>query len=270
MTKPFLKWAGGKRQLLPSIRKLVPSSFKKYFEPFVGGGAVFFDLLPRNALLSDSNERLVKTYRALRDDVDGVIRILSKCPYEASFYEESRNVNVDTFNDVQTAAWFIYMNRTCFNGLYRVNKSGKFNVPFGKYKNPTVCDEVQLRACSEALQGVDIRHTDFSIALYEADEGDFVYFDPPYIPLSDTADFTAYQADGFSLEDHQRLCEVARKLVERGVHVLLSASFTEGTLALYDNSDFDLIEVQAKRAINSKAEHRGAISELLIRGKQAA
>lgn len=270
MTQPFLKWAGGKRQLLPQIRELVPARYGRYFEPFVGGGAVFFDLRPTRATLSDSNERLVKTYRAVRDDVEHVIRLLSKCPYDPVFYEESRNVNVDTLNDVQTAAWFIYMNRAGFNGLYRVNKEGKFNVPFGSYKNPLICDADRLRACSLALRDIDLYHLDFAGVLNEAAPGDFVYFDPPYIPLNDTSNFTAYQAGGFSMDDHTRLRNVAKTLLEMDVHVVLSASFSAGTLSLYDTPDFELIEVSAKRQINSRVEGRGKLSELLIRGKQSS
>ena len=265
--KPFAKWAGGKRQLLPQIRKLVPKSFGRYFEPFVGGGAVFFDLQPKKAVLSDLNTRLVKTYLAIRDNVEGVIDLLSKCPYDEDFYKEMTTLPVDSFDGVRTAAWLLYVNRTGFNGLYRVNKSGKFNVPFGNYENPTICNADNLRACSLALQGVELLQADFDPALSDARAGDFVYIDPPYIPLNETSSFTSYQPGGFDMGEQMRLCGLAEDLVDKGVHVVLSASFTPATLELYDTHRFELHEVKAKRNINSKASKRGAVSELLIRGK---
>lgn len=266
--RPFIKWAGGKRQLLEEIRKHIPSSFGRYYEPFVGGGAVFFDLRPPQAVLSDANERLIRTYRAVRDDVEHVIRLLSKCPHDRAFYEDAVKLDVDKLNDAQLASWFIYVNRVGFNGLYRVNKANKFNVPFGDYKNPKICDADNLRACSKALQGVVLEHGDFATVLARAKPGDFVYIDPPYIPASETASFTAYQAGGFSMDDQARLHATAWQLTQSGVHVLLSASMTEGTLLFYDNPYFELFEVSAKRAINSDADKRGNVSELLIRGVQ--
>lgn len=265
--RPFVKWAGGKRQLLPEIWKYVPKSFGRYFEPFVGGGAVFFELQPGDSVLSDSNERLIKTYRAIRDDVDGVIALLSKCPYEESFYKEMLALNVDSFNDVRTASWFIYTNKAGYNGLYRVNKSGKFNVPFGNLKNPTICDESNLRACSDALRGVELRHADFADVLKKAKRNDFVYIDPPYIPLNDTSSFTAYQPGGFDMGEQMRLCMVIEDLVDRGVHVLVSGSSAEATRELYGTSRFTVHEVQARRNINSKGDGRGEIAELLIVGR---
>lgn len=266
--RPFLKWAGGKRQLLPRIRKHVPAKFGRYFEPFVGGGALFFDLNHPRSTLSDANERLIRTYRAVRDDVATVIRLLGKCPYEKAFYEDALKIDVDKLTDAQLAAWFIFVNKVGFNGLYRVNKANKFNVPFGTYKNPKICDEANLRACSKALQGVELETGDFAKVLTKAKKGDFVYIDPPYIPASETADFTAYQAGGFTMDDQARLQATAWQLADKGVHVLLSASMTPGTLSLYDSPSFELIEVPAKRSINSDADKRGEVSELLILCKQ--
>lgn len=266
--RPFLKWAGGKRQLLPCIRKHVPGKFGRYFEPFVGGGALFFDLQHPKSTLSDANERLIRTYKAVRDDVTTVIRLLSKCPYDKGFYEDAVKIDVDKLTDAQLAAWFIFVNKAGFNGLYRVNKANKFNVPFGTYKNPRICDEVNLRACSKALQGVELEAGDFAKVLAKAKKGDFVYIDPPYIPASETADFTAYQAGGFTMDDQARLQATAWQLADRGVHVLLSASMTPGTLSLYDSPSFELIEVPAKRSINSDSDKRGDVSELLILCKQ--
>lgn len=265
--RPFLKWAGGKRQLLPHIWKHIPGSFGRYFEPFLGGGAVFFELQPGDAVLADSNVRLIKTYRAVRDNVEAVIALLEKCPYDAAFYKEMLSLKVDTFDDVRTASWFIYMNKTGYNGLYRVNKSGKFNVPFGKLKNPTICDAANLRACAAALKGVELQHVDFAVTLQDARKGDFVYIDPPYIPLSETSSFTAYQAGGFSMDDQMRLCALAEDLVDQGVHVLLSGSFAKETIELYDTPRFELHEVPARRNINNQGDGRGEIAELLIVGR---
>jgi DNA adenine methylase len=266
--RPFLKWAGGKRQLLAEIKKHIPGKFGRYYEPFVGGGALFFDLQPSKSTLSDSNVRLMRTYRAVRDDVERVIRLLEKCPYEKEFYDDALKIDVDKLTDAQLAAWFIFVNKVGFNGLYRVNKANKFNVPFGTYKNPRICDAPNLRACSTALQGVQLVDGDFADVLKKTKKGDFVYIDPPYIPASDTASFTAYQAGGFTMDDQTRLQAVAWQLAHKGVHVLLSASMTEGTLSLYDSPSFELIEVAAKRSINSDAEKRGDVSELLILCKQ--
>jgi len=262
MTRPFLKWAGGKRQLLPELRARMPATFGRYFEPFVGGGALFFDVAPKEATLADVNDRLIRTYRAVRDSVENVIGLLETYPYEREFFDRMRALDVDSLGDVGVAAWFIYVNRAGFNGLYRVNRAGRFNVPFGRYTNPTICDAPTLRACSEALQGVELRVSDF--AALGAVAGDFVYFDPPYVPLSATSSFTGYASGGFGLDDQRRLRGVARSLAERGVHVLLSNSSSPLVRDLYGGPPFVIEEVNATRAINSKTEGRGAVKEVLI------
>ncbi len=261
--KPFLKWVGGKRQLLPELHARVPRGFDTYFEPFLGGGALFFSLLPEKAVLSDFNERLVRTYRAIRDDVDEVIAELSTYPHDRVFFEELRRVDVDALEDVQVAAWMIYLNRTGFNGLYRVNKSGGFNVPFGKYKNPTICNPDLLLTASEALQNAEILHASFADTFSRAQPGDFVYFDPPYVPLSETSSFTSYTKDGFGMAEQAALRDTAWKLKSRGVDVLLSNSSAGAVFELYDR--FQIDEVYASRAINSKASGRGKVAEVLIR-----
>lgn len=261
--KPFLKWVGGKRQLLPELLARVPLGFDTYFEPFLGGGALFFALLPEKAVLSDSNARLVRTYRAIRDDVDEVIAELSTYPHDRVFFEELRRVDVDALDDVQVAAWMIYLNRTGFNGLYRVNKSGGFNVPFGRYKNPTICNPDRLVAASVALQGAEILHASFSETYKFAKPGDFVYFDPPYVPLTETSSFTSYTKDGFGIEEQVKLRDTAHNLKARGVDVLLSNSSAGAVFDLYEN--FQIEEVYASRAINSKASARGKVAEVLIR-----
>ncbi len=262
--RPFVKWAGGKRQLLPELLRHVPRKFGRYFEPFVGGGALFFELSPRNAVLADVNKRLIRTYQGVRDHVDDVIALLSHYPHEEKFFYELRDLDIDGESDAKVAAWFIYLNKIGFNGLYRVNRQDRFNVPFGRHRNPTICDEPTLRACSAALQNADLRVADFADAVAEAERGDLVYFDPPYVPLSVTSNFTAYSKDKFDSVGQIRLRDVALDLKRRGVHVLLSNSSAEFVRSLY-GSEFEQIEVSATRLVNSKASRRGAITELVIR-----
>lgn len=262
-----LKMAGGKRQLLPEITKHLPVMFHRYLEPFVGGGALFFEL-GRPAILGDMNTRLIRTYRGIRDDVDGVVRRLQDYPYERGFYERMRGVDVDTLSDVEVAAWMIYVNRAGFNGLYRVSKKSRyksgFNVPFGRYDNPTICDEPRLRLASLALRRAELHVQDFAETTALAQPGDLVYLDPPYVPLSKTSSFTAYTSDGFSGEDHTRLRDEALRLKTRGVHVILSHSDSSLVRELYTEPSFRLHSVQARRNINSKGGSRGAIGELII------
>lgn len=262
--RPFLKWVGGKRQLLPVLRERMPATFGRYFEPFMGGAALFFDVRPARAVLGDANERLVRTYRAVRDDVEGVIEALGAYRYDAEVYAAARDVDVDALSDVGVAAWFIYVHKTGFNGLYRVNRAGKFNVPFGRYTNPTICDAENLRACSAALRGVELRIGDFAETCAGAMAGDFVYFDPPYVPLSATSSFTAYAAAGFGADAQTRLRDTAAALLDRGVHILLSNSSAGLVRELYGVRPFDVTEVDATRSVNCQASKRGAIKELVI------
>ena len=263
--RPFLKWVGGKRQLLGELLSHTPRRFGCYHEPFIGGGALFFALAPKKAFLSDHNERLIRTYRGVRDSVDDVISLLQQYPHERVFFEQMRSVDIDRGSDAEVAAWMLYLNRTAYNGLYRVNRDNRFNVPFGDYKHPTICDEVRLRQCSMALQQVSVEHEDYASVLKRAKKGDFVYFDPPYVPLSKTASFTSYTRNRFTDDDQTRLRDTAVELKKYGVHVVLSNSNTEQVKNLYAKH-FKLIEVKATRAINSKSSARGKISELLIVG----
>jgi DNA adenine methylase len=270
LMKPFVKWAGGKRQLLPELLKHVPSSFKTYYEPFVGGGALFWELMnmtavaaPFPAALGDSNERLIRAYRGVRDHVEAVIEILKDFRNdEKTFYEIRATEDIDECADWTVAAWSIYLNKTCYNGLYRVNKKGRFNAPFGRYANPNICDEGGLRECSRGLQNVLLNVGDFERAVRDAGPGDFVYFDPPYVPVSKTS-FTAYGKDGFGIEDHRRLAGCALELKRRGVHVLLSNSSAPIVRELYEG--FEIIEVEARRSVNSKASGRSAVKEVIIK-----
>lgn len=263
--KPFVKWAGGKRQLAAKLLAHVPAKIGTYYEPFVGGGALFFALDGRfeHALLNDANKRLIETYAGVRDDVETVISLLKTMPYLKTFYIATRKRDPDIMAEVDVAAWFIYLNKAGFNGLYRVNSSGGFNVPFGRYTNPTICDEPGLRAAAEALAGVQLRDGDFEKAVKSAERGDFVYFDPPYWPASPTSNFTGYTAGGFGAADHQRLRDIALVLKKRGVGVMLSNADLPPVRALYGKG-FELERVEARRGINSDAGKRGPVGELII------
>jgi len=263
--RPFVKWAGGKRQLLREIARHAPKTFGTYHEPFLGGGAVFFSLpLGTRARLSDVNERLIRTYQGIQSDVDGVIALLKSYPHDRDFFEEMRQREIDGCSDVEVAAWFIYLNKTGFNGLYRVNSKNRFNVPFGRYKNVRYVKEANLRACAEALKTAVIKHQDFSSALKHVVPDDFVYLDPPYVPLSTTSNFTSYTAVGFTGADQERLRDAVRDLKRRGAHILLSNS--SSAASLYDDrSVFETIRVLASRPVNSKGDGRGKIAELLIK-----
>ncbi|MCP4041489.1 MAG: DNA adenine methylase [Gammaproteobacteria bacterium] len=267
--RPFLKWVGGKRQLLPELLKAIEAAeaFKHYHEPFLGGGALFFALantgrLKAGSYLSDINKNLIDAYLGVRNEVEAIIELLKahkRRHNETYFYE----VRAGTPRKLaRCAARIIYLNKTCFNGLYRENSKGKFNTPFGRYKNPKICDEENLRAVSQALQEVEIAMHDFTTVLEHAKRGDLVYFDPPYNPVSKTADFTAYSRGGFDASAQERLAEVSTTLATRGVKVILSNSMTEFTKKLY--KDFYIYEVMASRRVNSRADRRGKVAEALI------
>lgn len=263
--RPFLKWAGGKRQLIDSLLPHVPAEYGCFHEPFLGGGALFFAARPDRAVLTDLNQRLIRTYQGVKDDVEGVIALLSEYREQhcRAFFNQMRDREIDGRTDTDVAAWLIYLNKTAFNGLYRVNRHGRFNVPIGSYKNPGICDADNLRTCSALLQTAELKHTDFAAVLDDAKPGDFVYFDPPYVPLSLTSNFTSYTRHGFTIEDQERLRDVARELKVREVKVLVSNSSSPLVRDLYEG-EFKLEEVTATRLINSKATGRGRILELLI------
>lgn len=266
--KPFVKWAGGKRQILDEIRRHMPKSYGRYHEPFVGGGAVFFGLHApgRPAFLMDSNERLIRAYRGIQQDVESVIRLLGeyRAEHSKSFFLQVRGrKDVDSGTAAEVAAWLIYLNRTGYNGLYRVNSRNVFNVPFGSYVRPNICDADNLRACSRALRAAELEPGDFAAVLERARKGDFVYFDPPYVPLTATSKFTDYTSDGFGEAEQLRLRDVALELKQRGVFVLLSNSSAPLVQSLY--RDFEKIRVRARRSVNSDPAGRGEIQELLLR-----
>lgn len=263
--RPILKWVGGKRSLLPRLLAHTPEKIGTYYEPFAGGAAFFFALrasgAARKAVLCDANARLMRTYRAVQSEVEAVIRRLRRMPNDEAFFLRQRKRDIDKEPHAAVAAWMLYLNRTCYNGLYRVNRKGEFNAPFGHYANPTICDADNLRAASRALANVKLRSEDFMYAVLEAKRGDFAYFDPPYMPRVGN-EFVSYQADGFTRADQERLAKTARTLKERGVRVLLSNSDTEEVRELYEGFDFEV--VQGKRSVGRDQFCRGAAPDLLI------
>jgi DNA adenine methylase len=275
LVRPFLKWAGGKRQLLPEIVKYVPKLTSKhtYYEPFIGGGALLFELQPPKAVINDSNKELINCYKVIRDSLDELMEELSKDKYsnsETSYYE-MRDLDRSTkkyasLSEVEKAARIIYLNKTCYNGLFRVNSQGQFNVPFGRYKNPNFLDDAVLRAVNKYLNSNDITllNQDFAEAVKDAKRGDFVYLDPPYDPVSETASFTGYDVNGFNRDEQERLKEEFDALHKRGCKVMLSNSCTDFIMDLYKDYQDTIIKVRATRSINSNALKRGMVDEVLV------
>lgn len=268
---PFLKWVGGKSRLIQQYQKHLPEiqGIKTYYEPFLGGGSVFFHLQPKLAILSDINQDLIATYCSVRDNLEQLIDLLQKHQNEHNndysknhdYYYQVRSRIYNT--PIEKAARLIYLNKTCFNGLYRVNSKGEFNVPVGKYKNPKICNPDLLRSASAALKSAKIEVRNFEKILEHAKSSDdFVYFDPPYHPLSDTSYFTAYSADAFNEDDQKKLRDIFAELASRGVKVMLSNSDCKFIRELY--SEFNIHEILASRVINSNAQKRGKISEVLV------
>lgn len=260
--RPFLKWAGGKTQLFEQLQPFVPEKFRTYHEPFLGGGAVFFALRPPRAQLSDVNDELVTCYQAVRDRVDELVTALQAHTYERDHFYKVRSLDPETLPVAERAARTIFLNKTGFNGLYRVNSSGGFNVPFGRFRNPTICNEENLRACSDSLQNVVIETRDFTCILEAAQEGDFAYLDPPYVPLSETAHFTSYIRGGFGWPEQERLAGVVKELTKRRVKVMLSNSDVPTLRELY--ADYRIETVAATRRINSRVDSRGAVPEIVV------
>ncbi|WP_220387163.1 DNA adenine methylase [Listeria sp. ILCC797] len=271
--KPFTKWVGGKRQLLPEINKYLPKEYSSYYEPFIGGGAVFFDLQPKKAVINDFNKDLILAYKQIRDNLEELIKVLEKHSRlnSSEYYYELRAMDrtneIQQVSAVERAARLLYMLRVNFNGLYRVNKSGQFNVPYGRYKNPKIIDLANLTMVSEFLneQEITILNCDFEEAVKGAGKGDFVYFDPPYVPLTKTATFTSYTHEGFSYEDQVRLRDLFDDLTKKGVYVMLSNSSTPIIHELYQDYQKTIRIIEASRMINSKGDARkGKVPEVII------
>lgn len=264
--KPFVKWAGGKRQLIDILRGNYPAEYNRYIEPFVGGGAMLFDLCPNTAIISDINPDLINAYRVIRDKVDQVIDSLKRHKNEADYFYRIRAVQPFELSDVERASRFIFLNKTCFNGLYRENRKGQFNTPFGKYKNPNILDEANLTAIHGYLNKntIEINCHDYKKVHSTAQKGDFVYLDPPYVPLTPTANFSSYTKQGFTLQDQEDLAALFKELSHKGVKAMLSNSNTEIVRELYRG--FDIKTVSAKRAINCKGGSRGKEpNEVIVR-----
>ncbi|MSQ27910.1 MAG: DNA adenine methylase [Dehalococcoidia bacterium] len=267
--RPFLKWAGGKAQLLAHLQPFFPTTYRRYIEPFLGGGAVFFHLQPAEALLSDSNESLVEVFRVVQRQVSHLIEALDRHqPHAAdrAYYYELRAADPSDMSEVERAARFIFLNKTCYNGLYRVNRKGRFNVPFGRYKYPPLVYNLEnLRATAAVVAGATLLVADFAETMDQARKGDLIYLDPPYDPLSPTANFTGYTATSFGRGEQERLMQAFKAATERGALVILNNSDTEFIRSLYRDFAMVLAPVAGlRRAINSNPAKRNGVTELVI------
>jgi DNA adenine methylase len=269
VASPVIKWVGGKTKLLPELTARMPARFERYYEPFVGGAALFFRVAPAHAVLADSNPDLIGLYTCLTRDVAGVIRKLEhhRTAHTESHYYTTRtrwNDRELSWSTADRAATFIYLNKTCFNGLWRVNRSGAFNVPIGRYTDPPICVPDTLRAASAVLRRATLTCDDYRAVVADARRGDFLYFDPPYDPLTPTASFTSYTTGIFGADQQRELADTARGLVARGCQVMLSNSDTPFIRSLYKG--FHIDRVKCSRAINSNAAKRGDVDEVIITG----
>ncbi len=297
--KPFLKWVGGKRQLIPEIERILPSNIKKtkkisyYFEPFIGGGALFFHLSNtyniEHTVISDVNKELILTYNVIKKDHETLIEYLKKLSEDyiplcqekrkeyflnirSQFNKDLENFNFKTFDNetIKRASYIIFMNKTCFNGLYRVNSKGEFNVPHGRYKNPLICDEENLKEVSKVLNNVDIRNASYLDSEELINENSLVYLDPPYRPISKTSSFTSYSSGDFNDEDQKELAQYYKRISDKGAYAILSNSDPHNVDEndnFFDDlyKDYTIERINANRSINSNADKRGPINELLIR-----
>ena len=267
---PFLKWVGGKRQLMPEIRKMLPRGVanRPYYEPFIGGGALFFDLQPKRAIINDYNEELINVYTVIRDNPNELIEDLRKHENTAEYFYEIRAVDRQPLfahlSKIQRASRIIYLNKTCYNGLYRVNNAGEFNSPFGKYKNPNIVNEPVIKAVSKYLNSpqIQISNGDYELILRDIPINSFVYLDPPYHPISESSNFTGYVQGGWNDGDQLRLRDVCNRLNDNGIKFLLSNSASDFRRDIY--SGYNIHVVQANRAVNSNSSKRGQVDEFLI------
>lgn len=270
LVMPFLKWVGGKRQLIPDITELLPKNIAtlNYIEPFIGGGAVLFHLQPKKAIINDFNDELINVYKVIKNDVDELIEDLAQHKNEEEYYYNIRSLDrredFGDMDDIKRASRVIYLNKTCYNGLYRVNNSGEFNTPFGRYKNPNIINEPILRAVHNYLNENDVQLNsgDYSLILQDLPKNSFVYLDPPYHPLTESSNFTGYVQGGWNEADQIRLRETCNMLTKNKIKFLLSNSCTPFIKEQYQN--YNIQVVQASRAINSVAAGRGNVDEVLI------
>jgi DNA adenine methylase len=269
VASPIVKWVGGKTKLLHELLARMPEHYGRYYEPFAGGAALFFRLAPKRAVLADSNPDLIGLYTAVANNVEAVIKRLQghRDAHDEAHYYDMRarwNDRDQQWSTPERAAAFIYLNKTCFNGLWRVNRAGAFNVPIGRYTDPPICVPDALRAAHQVLSRAEIRRADYRTAVKDAKAGDFLYFDPPYDPVTTTANFTSYTADAFGPDEQRALAETARELVARGCQVMLSNSDTPFIRSIYKG--FRVDRVKCPRAINSNAAKRGDVDEVIVTG----
>lgn len=269
MCKPILKWVGGKRQLMSDLKRLMPKKYNRYFEPFIGGGALFFELKPKNAFINDYNSELTNLYTVVRDNPEELIESVCKHKNESEYYYNLRALDRDkkvfkSLTNIEKASRFIYINKVGFNGLYRVNSQGQCNVPFGRYSKPSYCDPDNIRACSDLLKNTEISTGDFDLIKDKVQKGDLVYLDPPYVPLNVTSSFTGYTDKGFDEDMQLRLRELCDHIDEKGAYFMLSNSYTDYILELYDVEGYTIHTVKADRSINSKASGRGKVKEVIV------
>lgn len=266
---PFLKWVGGKRQIMPTINDLIPKNYKNYYEPFIGGGAVLFNIQPKNATINDFNEELINVYKVIKNSLEDLILDLKTHKNESNYFydirSKDREDNFEDLSNIKKASRIIFLNKTCYNGLYRVNNSGEFNSPFGRYKNPNIVNEITIRAVSKYLNNnkIIIKSGDFESVLKDVKKGAFVYLDPPYHPVSKGSSFTGYVQGGFGIDEQTRLKDLCDKLNNKEVKFLLSNSATLFIEDLY--KDYKITYVKATRSINSNGKKRGEVDEVLIR-----
>jgi DNA adenine methylase len=264
--KPFIKWAGGKRQIIKELTDSLPKNYNRYFEPFIGGGALFFAIRPKNAYISDINPELINLYNTVKNNTHSLIKDLRRYKNTETEFYKIRNLDrtpdYKNLTNIEKAGRFIYLNKTCYNGLYRTNSKGQFNAPYGFYKNPNIIDEQNLKICSELLKETEIGLSDFSNIENKIKTHDFVYFDPPYIPINKTSSFTKYYKDDFNTGSQIKLKELCDRLNKKNIYFMLSNSYNETALNLY--KEYNIKKINAIRAINCKADKRGTINELII------
>ena len=276
--KPFIKWVGGKGKLVPELEKYFPKKFNRYFEPFVGGGALFYEVIKKNNIvfssINDINKKLIITYKQIQQDPKKIISLLKNIENEYKklsleeqkeyFYKIRKKYNEESLDNITIAVYLIFLNKTCFNGMYRENSKGGYNIPFGDQKNPTICDEKNILAVSKCLKNTEINNLSFEEAVEKCKKGDFIYFDPPYYPISATSSFTSYSKNSFGPREQEKLRDVFIKLAKKGCFVMLSNSNTDFIREIYKEYKDYFKYVYATRSINSNGNKRGKILEIAI------
>lgn len=276
--KPFIKWVGGKGKLVPELEKYFPKKFNRYFEPFVGGGALFYEVIKKNNIvfssINDINKKLIVTYKQIQQDPKKIISLLKNIENEYKklsleeqkeyFYKIRKKYNEESLDNITIAVYLIFLNKTCFNGMYRENSKGGYNIPFGDQKNPTICDEKNILAVSKCLKNTEINNLSFEEAVEKCKKGDFIYFDPPYYPISATSSFTSYSKNSFGPREQEKLRDVFIKLAKKGCFVMLSNSNTDFIRETYKEYKDYFKYIYATRSINSNGNKRGKILEIAI------